>query len=581
MKKKLLCLLLSLCVAISMFPAVAWAEGGAMQDVTFDWDNAPTSLNAGAESGYALSVNEAEKTATLTLKNVRITNEINIPYDTCNTLKIKLIGNNEIANITGNALYYCDIFRAEEAEGTAKLTIGSLPWINGEEARLQIGENTDVTVNAPLNICASGSNGGYLDINGSLTVDTTNAKELDTDGAAVTLGFCTITGTSAHLKINTACKYGLRLSGKYGSQSTPLYTLQDVLKITDGGKLSVKTTSEAVGAAAVILYREINNVTEAQLANLSDLSDILTRNEGDLTIDTEKAFNLPDGYLGEKYGTCGELASRIDEHPMGYVLRTYTARVYIIDFTQEAAFSVVQSLNNNLDGTDNTNSTGYLPAKEVNIPVDGWNAGQTPTSSSSSRTKFYDVFTEAENGTIEVEGSVIRLVSHIFARRGAELTVTPKAADGYKLTAFYVDGEAIDMSTAASYKFNIYKDTTVKAEFEKTQEQLIKEARAYAGSVKLIAKSELVKRTNGKKAVKVYWYEKSGKKLYFDGYEIYRSVKKSEYGKKPIFTTKKLQYLNTAVEKGTRYYYKVRGYNEFGSVKIFSDWSTQAWRKVR
>lgn len=40
------------------------------------------------------------------------------------------------------------------------------------------------------------------------------------------------------------------------------------------------------------------------------------------------------------------------------------------------------------------------------------------------------------------------------------------------------------------YTFNIYADTTVKAEFEKTQEQLIKETNAYNSTIQLIAKSK-------------------------------------------------------------------------------------------
>lgn len=525
-----------------------------MQDVTFNWEEAPDSLVAGAESGYALSVNGTERTATLTLKNVRITNEISVPNDIY-TLKIKLIGNNEIANITGNAFYYCDILRAEEAEGTAKLTIKDLThYFNA--GKLTVGANTDVLINSKLNFTSSGEVGGEIEIDGKLTVDTDSVEESVarslnvTEGAVITVGKCSI-GTGGSLIVNgSKTQYGLKLTGPQYSNNT--YSLKEVLTIAEGGSLSVK------GADKAILFSKT-------MSNQSQKPSLDILNEDGVHLNVESAFNMPTGYLGSKYGTYGTLEVQ-QNNDDGQVVYEFTPLIQ--EWVAMGYFTL---------GTGKE----IIPAKEVNIPVDGWNADQTPTSSGGSKTKFYDVFTEAENGTIEVEGSVVRLASHIYARRGAELTLTPKAADGYKLTAFYVDGEAIDMSTAASYKFNIYKDTTVKAEFEKTQEQLIKEARNYAGSVKLIAKSELVKRTNGKKAVKVYWYEKTGKKLYFDGYEIYRSVKKSEYGKKPIFTTKKLQYLNTAVEKGTRYYYKVRGYNEFGSVKIFSDWSTQAWRKVR
>ena len=47
----------------------------------------------------------------------------------------------------------------------------------------------------------------------------------------------------------------------------------------------------------------------------------------------------------------------------------------------------------------------------------------------------------------------------------------------------------------------------------------------------------------------------------FDGVEIFRSTKRySGYGKEPFFDTSKDAYYNTAIEAGTKYYYKVRGY---------------------
>ncbi|MBQ8563119.1 MAG: hypothetical protein IJ443_04430 [Firmicutes bacterium] len=98
--------------------------------------------------------------------------------------------------------------------------------------------------------------------------------------------------------------------------------------------------------------------------------------------------------------------------------------------------------------------------------------------------------------------------------------------------------------------------------------------------VELIARSEMSK-AKGKKAIKVYWFAEDGSELTYDGYEIFRSVKRySGYGKKPIFETEREAYWNTDIEEGTKYFYKVRGYNFSDGEKEYSDWSKKAWRTV-
>ena len=87
---------------------------------------------------------------------------------------------------------------------------------------------------------------------------------------------------------------------------------------------------------------------------------------------------------------------------------------------------------------------------------------------------------------------------------------------------------------------------------------------------------------NGKKAVRITWYNQNGEMMDFDGVEIYRSTKKnSGYGKKPIFTSKTDKYTNTSVKVGTRYYYKVRGFVIIDGQKYYTDWSLKAIRTVK
>ncbi|MGN0726879.1 MAG: hypothetical protein ACI4LL_01880, partial [Anaerovoracaceae bacterium] len=99
---------------------------------------------------------------------------------------------------------------------------------------------------------------------------------------------------------------------------------------------------------------------------------------------------------------------------------------------------------------------------------------------------------------------------------------------------------------------------------------------------KLAARSKLVTMKNGKKAVKITWYNKNGELMAFNGIEIFRSTKRnSGYGKKPIYTTNKNAYYNTAVKKGTRYYYKVRGFVIIDGKKHYTDLSLMAIRTVK
>ena len=113
---------------------------------------------------------------------------------------------------------------------------------------------------------------------------------------------------------------------------------------------------------------------------------------------------------------------------------------------------------------------------------------------------------------------------------------------------------------------------------EPTKEEIL----ALLAEQKLVARSKLVTMKNGKKAVRITWYNQNGEMIDFDGVEIYRSTKRnSGYGKKPIFTSKTDKYINTSVKVGTRYYYKVRGFVIIDGQKYYTDWSLKAIRTVK
>ena len=87
--------------------------------------------------------------------------------------------------------------------------------------------------------------------------------------------------------------------------------------------------------------------------------------------------------------------------------------------------------------------------------------------------------------------------------------------------------------------------------------------------------------TKTEKGIKITWEKSKGYKV--DYYEIYRSTKRySGYGKEPFFTTKSgeaTSYTNTKdLTKGTTYYYKVRGVRIIDGKKVYTEYSTKAWR---
>ena len=93
------------------------------------------------------------------------------------------------------------------------------------------------------------------------------------------------------------------------------------------------------------------------------------------------------------------------------------------------------------------------------------------------------------------------------------------------------------------------------------------------------ATSVKLKSALNKTSVKLTWTKSKGYKV--DGYQIYRSTKKSS-GYKKYATTKKQTYTNrAALKKGTRYYYKVRGYRKIDGKTYYTKWSNYATRKAK
>lgn len=136
------------------------------------------------------------------------------------------------------------------------------------------------------------------------------------------------------------------------------------------------------------------------------------------------------------------------------------------------------------------------------------------------------------------------------------------------------------LNADGTYTFTTGHFSTYAVMAEEDADAAIAEQKAAVKEIKFKLKSKLVTTKKGKKAVKLIWDTRSD--LEFDGVAIYRSTKKnSGYGKKPFFTTTKDSYTNTAVKAGKKYYYKVRGFVIIDGEKVYTDYSTKAWRTVK
>lgn len=180
----------------------------------------------------------------------------------------------------------------------------------------------------------------------------------------------------------------------------------------------------------------------------------------------------------------------------------------------------------------------------------------------------------------------------IIAGEGAETSLsllgtnlTIKMTEGYELTDVILNGVSKGKVTELT---GLRTGDKVEVKTEKKQEKPTKEEIIAAlDSSKLVARSKLITLENGKKAVRITWYDQNGNEIDFDGIEVYRSVKRYKgYGLEPFYTTKgdksEGYYVNTKdLKEGTTYYYKVRGYVTIDGQKYYTDYSYKAWRTIK
>ena len=183
----------------------------------------------------------------------------------------------------------------------------------------------------------------------------------------------------------------------------------------------------------------------------------------------------------------------------------------------------------------------------------------------------YNNIPEVQKPEVETaEGAEVELSSN-----GSKAEITVK--EGYELEDVLVNGESQGKITTLTGLKTGDKVQVLVKKMKSAEEILMDEL----DNIQLTARSKSTK-LNGKKAIKIWWYEADSDDIeFFDGYQVFRSTKRySGFGKKPFFTTEKTSYTNNKdLKSGNTYYYKVRGYVELDGKRYYSDWSRKAWRK--
>ncbi len=174
-----------------------------------------------------------------------------------------------------------------------------------------------------------------------------------------------------------------------------------------------------------------------------------------------------------------------------------------------------------------------------------------------------------------------------FADGDVSITVCiPKLLKDKNLVCIYIDDRGY-MHKVEGTKNADGTFTFVTAHFsqyalmtEEDADVAINEQKEAVKMLKLELHSSRVKTKNGKKAVRLTW--DNNEEIALDGIEIFRSLKRnSGYGKKAFFITSKSSYLNTSVKTGVRYYYKARGFVTIDGEKVYTRYSTKAWRIIK
>ena len=414
---------------------------------------------------------------------------------------------------------------------------------------------------------SNGMNGGQLIVNGGTVVTSGNTSNGITAKVVATGGSITATDNG---------KRGLTLNGGSELSENTVVTatgnntgnFENVSDLEINTNPAIDAISEVVIGAATVVADTMQG--HAISSTVADREKTVTVNSEDAKITVKNPVEDESAVGAENKTSALFVTTDNDGEPTttvesGVIVLGDTINVYgdVTEVTDvEYGQKVVNHTENPITVVDeggNTTTVAADKATEIKKPVSVYpTIPSTPT---------------VQKPVIEPNADVTTSLS----TDGTTLTI--KANDGYEITDVTVNGVskgAVTTLTGLKTGDKIVIKTQ-KIETPDDNAALIEAVK----NTKLIARSAM-STAKGKKAVKVSWYAEDGSDLEFDGYEVFRSLKRySGFGTTPIFKTANEKYYNTAIKKGNKYYYKVRAYKVIDGEKVYTDWSTKAWRTVK
>ncbi|MCI8608747.1 MAG: DUF4430 domain-containing protein [Firmicutes bacterium] len=173
------------------------------------------------------------------------------------------------------------------------------------------------------------------------------------------------------------------------------------------------------------------------------------------------------------------------------------------------------------------------------------------------------------------------VVKTVYDAATGKLTIT--TTEEYQVKDVLVNGVSKGAVMVLTGLTGQDKVTVILEKLEKQDEKDVRNKKLIQG----VQSTGITLKTvdTGKGYIQVEWTKEKGYKV--DGYQVFRSVKKTSGFSKKAFFSKKSDgtqgsYKNTkGLKSGTRYYYKVRGYRIIDGKTYYTEWSNKAWWTAR